>query len=675
MKSWWRDRWARFEQFVIEREQANDSMSAVLLCLAGIVAVRTLFEPIVADNPIFEGLACFLHYPLAYLAPFLALTWTLAIWSQVPPLRVARLMIWAWLLTLLPPLLDLVLHHHREIPTIGYFRGEPSDLPLLLMSFFDPRAELPGTTSGIRLETLSAVILGAIYIAMRSRSLARAIGGAFQILIVSLGFFTLPVLVLSISRWFDPRIELETILRHVGIVWRGAVGSAPDAAALLWLVPVIGLLLWAWARLERKAPQKWFTREAWSARLWSQLAPIGLMLAANLLIGVRAARWLQFGEIPSLITAPFDWLAISSALIAIFTAVLTLGAPAPVRWVLAFGVTCYLVALDRPFALPTLAAIGALLPWSLSLVTERWSSLAAAIGVAIASFASFAAGFCLLIGPDGLARLPLSVAIGAAGVGGVLGWVVARHGIGLWPQIALLTLGFVAATGAIGAWPVAIIGAAGAFLSSAISRLLESRVGARATPLVLTSLVAATNLMVFEGTIRHDQVRPRLEAEVRCVAKLMRLKGEEYAGRGQWGPAATSFSQALECDPQDVGSLRQLGLIARNVDNKLERARDYFERAVEADPRSVQEWTNLAGIRLDLGDFVGALAATDTGLALARRDPRLLFNRATALTRLERLAPAREAWQQYLKIAQSIPAEREAVNKAKQELQRLTEAP
>ena len=60
------------------------------------------------------------------------MTLVLALLARVAPSRVARLMVLAWLLTLIPPLADLVLHHKSEAPTIGYMVAEPVDLPRII---------------------------------------------------------------------------------------------------------------------------------------------------------------------------------------------------------------------------------------------------------------------------------------------------------------------------------------------------------------------------------------------------------------------------------------------------------------------------------------------------------------------------------------------------------------
>ena len=73
-----RDAWRRFHDLVVRLEELPWGPGRTFALLAGIVAVRNLLEILVARNPVFPALAAFVHYPLAYLAPALALVLVLA---------------------------------------------------------------------------------------------------------------------------------------------------------------------------------------------------------------------------------------------------------------------------------------------------------------------------------------------------------------------------------------------------------------------------------------------------------------------------------------------------------------------------------------------------------------------------------------------------------------------
>src|SRR5262245_38958605 len=83
------------------------TLAASVGTLAGVVALRHLLEIATGRYPIYTPVQFFVHYPLAYIAPFLALSLLLAFFAGERPERTARLMLLAWLLTLLPPLWDI----------------------------------------------------------------------------------------------------------------------------------------------------------------------------------------------------------------------------------------------------------------------------------------------------------------------------------------------------------------------------------------------------------------------------------------------------------------------------------------------------------------------------------------------------------------------------------------
>src|SRR5262249_36794479 len=132
-----------------------------------IVAVRHLLEMRSSGYPLFPPTAFYLHYVLAYLAPLLALSLVLALFTGVQPERVLRLMLLAWGRTLLPPLVDTLVARTHEA-RIGYMELGETPWSTVFVHFFDPSYPLGGTTPGIRVEALIACLLGAFYVVLRA---------------------------------------------------------------------------------------------------------------------------------------------------------------------------------------------------------------------------------------------------------------------------------------------------------------------------------------------------------------------------------------------------------------------------------------------------------------------------------------------------------------------------
>jgi hypothetical protein len=420
----------------------------VLAVLAAVITVRNLLELHVARNPAYEPLAAFVHYPLAYLGPFLALTLVLAGCAALPPARVARLMCLAWVLTLVPPAVDVLLHSGGHVPAIGYLHADPQDLSWIVVHFLDPSVSLIGTTPGIRVEAGLAVILGAAFVWLRGRRWWRGLLAAVLIYVVSLFFFTLPVLVRGLFGILVPRLTLDGILRGVGILYREGAETAPDSIGTLWLIPVVVVCGLIWAALERKAPEadRWLHGRFGASRLPG--AP--LLLAALLVAGTWTAGWLYLPlDAPAWLSV-YDLLAPAGALAT--TLLLSAGALRAETWrdsaapaLLALLGGAGAAALGGAPALGLAVAFAALLPVGLRIPPERWEWPAWALCTGVAGLGAFVAGFALVVGPEALARLPSSLLapVIAAGLAG--GAFVAGAGrLPFWLRaflfVALLTL-------------------------------------------------------------------------------------------------------------------------------------------------------------------------------------------------------------------------------------------
>src|SRR5439155_8775564 len=118
--------------------------------------------------------------------------------------RVLRLMLLAWGLTLLPPLVD-TLAARTHTARIGYMDLGETPLLTVVLRFFDPTYPLLGTTVGIRVETAIACLLGAAYVLLRGRGARswRSLAAFVLIYVTSLFFFTLPHLFLRTLRLLD----------------------------------------------------------------------------------------------------------------------------------------------------------------------------------------------------------------------------------------------------------------------------------------------------------------------------------------------------------------------------------------------------------------------------------------------------------------------------------------
>lgn len=160
---------------------------------AATVILRNLLECL-GEGILFPAPAFLLHFPIAYVFPMAGLTLLLALLSGYPLARLSRIMVYAWTLTILPPLIDWV---SGTESAIGYFPLEKGNALHFFLGFFRPGVELSGTTTGIRVEAALGCLLAGVF----SWSVAPdrpAIRGILTTLLMApvfLVFFTWPSLV------------------------------------------------------------------------------------------------------------------------------------------------------------------------------------------------------------------------------------------------------------------------------------------------------------------------------------------------------------------------------------------------------------------------------------------------------------------------------------------------
>ncbi len=642
--------------------------------LAAVIAVRNLLEVVVAKNPVFQGLAAFVHYPLAYLGPFVGLTLVLAIWGSVAPARVARLMCLAWFLTLLPPLADLLLHPGVEVPTIAYLQADPAELGTIWFRFFDPRAALVGTTVGIRFEALAAVALGAVYVALKSKRWWRAAGAAVSIYVVSLFFFSLPVLVTRFFQFFSAKFTLNDILRGESVLIRPDLDAAPDSAAILWLAPVLAGLALAWRGAEKHhADEALFGRPLGAPRL----PGAGVFLLGPLYAGVAAAIRLHFPAQQALVWAPYDLLALVGAGIALtlLCAAARRLAPGDGPWAAWVGVAGLLVcsALGRSATLGLLVAAGVLVPFGMDLVPARWRPAALAAALPLGAFGAFAAGSGLVIGDEAIARMPFQVAassvLTALGFGVLVGAGPIRMAWAAIPALgAAVGLG-----GLLTGGPRILLGAVPAGLLAGVVGWAYERFagyvnGRRALAMALAFVV----FVHAEGVLSIETLRDEWSARANCVPRLDVIAGQRFEGKGDWPAAQGLYSKALRCDESYVPALRALGLgLIRYRQDKVDEGLRRLEKAAELAPASPTELNNLAGAYLQLKRPADALPLLDRARAINGSELAVLFNRAQALEALGRPDKAGRAWQEYIDKATGRAEEIENVKLARQHLRAI----
>lgn len=640
-----------------------------------IVAVRHLLEIRSAGYPLYPPSAFYVHYVLAYLAPLLLLSLVLALFSAVRLERVLRLMLLAWGLTLLPPLVDSLVARAHEAK-IGYM--ELGDTPWLtvFVHFFDPTYPLKGTTPGIRVEAAAACLLGFTYTLLRApaKRALRALGAALSVYLASLFVFTLPHLVARALGAVFPGLSGVSLYTAVGRVPRPDPSDVrADQGVLLYLVPLtlaLAAVALALARpvLLRRIARVVARSEGWG---WAVLASLGSYAGWRILEGVPKA---------GMGAAPFDFLALAGGPLSLVLIGGGLAWLAPVgsreqgagAALLAAG-AIMAAAASVEFAAFAAIALGAgvlargiprALPWAI---------LAPQIASGIAALASFLAGYALLAGDEATILLPSSLYLLAFFMG-VLADLPRRRLFD--PRLAPRWLGRLSPL-ALAAVPLLALVVPAAALRAQVPAkgivvaVLFSLAALAATQFLSPRLAAAGSLLGAAIVLATSLSDPGKTAVWRAKALAsptyffrLGIRAEEA---GDIDAAAGALNEALRRDPDMAGAHQRLGLI-RFKRGDHEGAIASLEQAIALDPDDEELKGNLAAALLKAGRVDEALATVEDALRRDPELPNLHFIRAQCLDRLGRRSEADAAWRTYILRAQGLVEEAGYVEAARRRL-------
>ena len=202
------------------------------------VILRNLLESISAGI-LFPPAAFLFHFPAAYIFPMLGLTLLLNRFSGYPVNRLMKLMVLAWTLTLLPPIIDILT---ETTSAIGYFPLERGNAGHFLLNFFNPGITLPGTTTGIRIEAALGCLLAGLFTWAVSKrfSILRGILTTVVFAPVFLVFFTWPGLIhIAVSGIFPFATETQELMRWHTATTSHLIGAVHYTLFIIDIIPVI----------------------------------------------------------------------------------------------------------------------------------------------------------------------------------------------------------------------------------------------------------------------------------------------------------------------------------------------------------------------------------------------------------------------------------------------------
>ncbi|MCJ7635150.1 tetratricopeptide repeat protein [Candidatus Bathyarchaeota archaeon] len=248
MRTFITKRFMSLKQIITNLENYPINFWQWIIGFLSIVYIRNLFESFSGRIILPFPIAYLLQYTLAFINPLLTLSIILSLFSKETIVKVSKLMLFAWLFVLTPPLFDILLGRAKEV--IGYLPvlGNQS-IFYLYLNFFNPFITLPGTTIGIRLETVIACLLAFLYVMLKTNRLSRAFFSAVVVYFVSIAFYTLPYNIFNAWKLIWPSLPNATELYlGEGLIVRNPFVRLTYSIANNDLV-LLSILLLVWCRL------------------------------------------------------------------------------------------------------------------------------------------------------------------------------------------------------------------------------------------------------------------------------------------------------------------------------------------------------------------------------------------------------------------------------------------
>ena len=181
-----------FRTLIDDLEDSTVHWSAWLATFVGIVIVRNLLEGALGPEGVLgftyftspSALMVLDHFLLFYVSVFLGFAVLLSLLARVEIARVMRVITPAWVLILIPPILDYALSGGEGVG-LSYL----VDLRSVVLRFFDPGESLERVSVGQRVEIFAACLLAAAYVRVKTTNWLKTIAAFFlgYLVIAALG--------------------------------------------------------------------------------------------------------------------------------------------------------------------------------------------------------------------------------------------------------------------------------------------------------------------------------------------------------------------------------------------------------------------------------------------------------------------------------------------------------
>jgi tetratricopeptide (TPR) repeat protein len=162
------------------------------------------------------------------------------------------------------------------------------------------------------------------------------------------------------------------------------------------------------------------------------------------------------------------------------------------------------------------------------------------------------------------------------------------------------------------------------------------------------------------------------ELKIQREANELFLEGVAEYEKDDLETAIEKFEKCLAKDPTNAHAQFNIGVCFNDL-GETDKALEAYKKTVAIDPNYPDADFNIGRVYHLRKDFVEATSYYEKALGADPYAPDVLYNHAHALMESGRVEEAREAWNRYLTIAESLPEEAKWVERAREYLDTLKE--
>lgn len=190
----------KLKPFFEKLENTPMTLPAWLLSFSAIVMIRIGLESFSAKQGDLFTVTSFAHLYFFFISAILSLILIMWFFTKENITKISRLALYGWVISLTPPIVDLIISKGSGGYIISYLFEEPSDLFGTFVTFFGDTFT-NGMTYGVRTQVALAIILVGIYVFSKTKNWFKAFGAGFSVYVVIYLFAILPTLLTIFEKW------------------------------------------------------------------------------------------------------------------------------------------------------------------------------------------------------------------------------------------------------------------------------------------------------------------------------------------------------------------------------------------------------------------------------------------------------------------------------------------